>query len=78
MKILSGRKQYGPDEMATLQSDRDRFVGFRRPEIPLRPIDFAVVTATNLGIRETSDGQVFELEPGPNRCAVSHDASTID
>ena len=47
-------------------------------DIPPRPANYEAIIATNLGLEFPDDETAFELELGPNNCAVSRDAMTGD
>ena len=66
------------ESMDALGMNRDEFVEFVRSDMPPRPSNYEEIIATNLGERETSDEEAFELEQGPNNCAASRDALTGD
>ncbi len=64
--------------MDALSMDRDEFVEFVLSDMPPRPANYEDIIATNLGQRDASDDEAFELELGPNNCAASQDAMTSD
>ncbi|MFC6730609.1 MBL fold metallo-hydrolase, partial [Natronoarchaeum mannanilyticum] len=54
-----------------LSMDREAFVEFTVGNLPPRPANYERIVATNLGRDELSDDEAFEVELGPNNCAVS-------
>jgi glyoxylase-like metal-dependent hydrolase (beta-lactamase superfamily II) len=50
--------------------DRETFVDRICSDIPPRPANFERIVAINLGTETADDGTAFELELGPNNCAV--------
>ena len=58
------------DSVSLLSLDRDAFVARVAEELPPRPANYEEIVSVNLG-RETVDSETaFELELGPNNCAV--------
>jgi glyoxylase-like metal-dependent hydrolase (beta-lactamase superfamily II) len=62
------------DAMGALSMTREAFVEFILADMPPRPSNHEAIIATNLGRRETDDGEAFELELGPNNCAATQTA----
>ncbi len=59
------------DAVPLLSLDRESFVARVADDLPPRPANYEEIVAVNLG-RETVDAETaFELELGPNNCAVS-------
>jgi glyoxylase-like metal-dependent hydrolase (beta-lactamase superfamily II) len=59
------------ESVPLLSLDRDSFVARVADGLPPRPANYGEIVAVNLG-RETVDAEAaFELELGPNNCAVS-------
>ena len=50
--------------------DRDAFVDRVAEDLPPRPANFERIVATNLGTESLDDEDAFEVELGPNNCAV--------
>ncbi|MCO8253967.1 MBL fold metallo-hydrolase [Haladaptatus sp. AB618] len=58
------------DSVSLLSLDRDEFVARVADDLPPRPANYEEIVSVNLG-RETVDSETaFELELGPNNCAV--------
>jgi len=51
--------------------DRDAFVARVLEDMPPRPANYERIIAANLGRAEIEPAEAFELELGPNNCAVS-------
>lgn len=51
--------------------DREAFVDRITTDMPPRPKNYREIIATNLGRRDVDSEEAFELELGPNNCAVS-------
>jgi glyoxylase-like metal-dependent hydrolase (beta-lactamase superfamily II) len=60
--------------LGALSMDRERFVEFVTDDLPPRPANHERIVMTNLGREELADEEAFEVELGPNNCAVA-DAS---
>jgi glyoxylase-like metal-dependent hydrolase (beta-lactamase superfamily II) len=65
-------------ELAVLSMDEQTFVERILSEMPPRPANYERIIAANLGTRTVDDTEAFELELGPNNCAVSREAITGD
>ncbi|WP_439027895.1 MBL fold metallo-hydrolase [Haloarchaeobius sp. DT45] len=66
------------ETMDALTMDEDDFVDLVLSDMPPRPANYVDIIETNLGQREATDEEAFELELGPNNCAASQDALTSD
>jgi glyoxylase-like metal-dependent hydrolase (beta-lactamase superfamily II)/rhodanese-related sulfurtransferase len=64
--------------MDALTADEDEFVDTVLADMPPRPANYEDIIATNLGQRDATDAEAFELELGPNNCAASQSALTSD
>jgi hypothetical protein len=51
--------------------DEDEFVDYVLSDMPPRPANYEEIIETNLGRTDVDDAEAFELELGPNNCAVS-------
>lgn len=54
-----------------LSMSEDAFVDFVLADVTPRPANYAAIIDINLGARDASAEDAFELELGPNNCAVS-------
>jgi len=59
------------DRLDALSLDREAFVEFTVENLPPRPANHERIVATNLGRDELADDEAFEVELGPNNCAVA-------
>ncbi len=59
------------DSLALLGLDRDAFIDAVLADMPPQPANYETIIETNLGRIETTPMEAFELELGPNNCAVS-------
>jgi glyoxylase-like metal-dependent hydrolase (beta-lactamase superfamily II) len=64
--------------MDALTADEDEFVEVVLSDMPPRPANYVDIIETNLGQRDATDDEAFELELGPNNCAASQNALTSD
>ncbi|WP_158057625.1 MBL fold metallo-hydrolase [Halorussus halophilus] len=55
----------------SLPDDREAFVSRVVESLPPRPANFEAIVPTNLGTQDVDDETAFELELGPNNCAVA-------
>ncbi|WEL19596.1 MBL fold metallo-hydrolase [Candidatus Nanohalococcus occultus] len=62
--------------MEALEMEKQEFVRFVVSDMPPRPANYEEIIETNLGVKQQSDEQAFELELGPNNCAASKDSMT--
>ncbi|MFB6149680.1 MAG: MBL fold metallo-hydrolase [Halobacteriales archaeon] len=58
------------DRLAVFEQSEAAFVNDVVADMPPRPNNYQEIIATNLGKRSVSDTEAFELELGPNNCAV--------
>ncbi|MFB6302456.1 MAG: MBL fold metallo-hydrolase [Haloferacaceae archaeon] len=58
------------ERLDVLDLDEEAFVERVTADLPPRPANCAEIIGTNLGRRTTADEEAFELELGPNNCAV--------
>ncbi|WP_227355444.1 MBL fold metallo-hydrolase [Haladaptatus salinisoli] len=58
------------ESVPLLELDRERFVERVAGDLPPRPANYEEIVAVNLGRREVEEETAFELELGPNNCAV--------
>lgn len=56
--------------LTAFDEDREEFVDRITSELPPRPNNFEQIIAVNLGQETTTDSEAFQLELGPNNCAV--------
>ncbi|KAB1197494.1 MULTISPECIES: MBL fold metallo-hydrolase [Haloferax] len=66
------------DRMPALGMTREAFVDSFLSDAPPRPSNFEEIIAINLGRASADDDEAFELELGPNNCAVSEHPLTGD
>jgi len=59
------------EDLALLGLDRDAFVDRILDDMPPRPANYERLIRTNLGLETLDAEEGFELELGPNNCAVS-------
>ena len=59
------------ERVAALSMDEESFVRHVTEDLPPRPANFERIIAANLGTDELDDRTAFEVELGPNSCAVS-------
>ena len=59
------------ERLDVLSLSEDEFVETILADMPPRPANYGEIIAINLGREEADDGEAFELELGPNNCAVS-------
>ncbi|WP_121742420.1 MBL fold metallo-hydrolase [Natronorubrum halophilum] len=59
------------DRLATLSMDEDEFVTHTTNDLPTRPANHERIVAANLGLEDIDEETAFELELGPNNCAVA-------
>ncbi len=59
------------DRLAALSMDEAEFVARATDDLPPRPANYERIVATNLGDEAVDDETAFELELGPNNCAVA-------
>jgi len=59
------------DRLDLLSLDRAAFVDRILADVPPRPANYERIIETNLGRATVEDEEAFELELGPNNCAVS-------
>ena len=57
----------------SLPDDREAFVSRMLETLPARPANFERIVPANLGTETVDDETAFELELGPNNCAVAAD-----
>ncbi|USZ68985.1 MBL fold metallo-hydrolase [Halorussus salilacus] len=60
-------------ERISLPDDRGAFVSRVLDSLPPRPANYEEIIPANLGTEEVDDDEAFELELGPNNCAVAAD-----
>ncbi len=58
------------DSVSLLSLDRDAFVARVADELPPRPANYEDIVSLNLGAETVDSETAFELELGPNNCAV--------
>ncbi|WP_227375686.1 MBL fold metallo-hydrolase [Haladaptatus halobius] len=58
------------ESVPLLELDRERFVERVADDLPPRPANYEEIVAVNLGERDVGEETAFELELGPNNCAV--------
>jgi glyoxylase-like metal-dependent hydrolase (beta-lactamase superfamily II)/rhodanese-related sulfurtransferase len=58
------------DRVPALSMDEDAFVAFVTENMSTQPANFERIVDVNLGHETVDDGTAFELELGPNNCAV--------
>lgn len=58
-------------ELDILGVDRDVFVERVSGDLPPRPANFETIIEANIGTQQVTEDEAFELELGPNNCAVS-------
>ncbi|WP_440765558.1 MBL fold metallo-hydrolase [Natronorubrum sp. DTA7] len=58
------------DRLAALSMDEDEFVAHATSDLPTRPANHERIVAANLGLEDIDEETAFELELGPNNCAV--------
>ncbi|WP_458206026.1 MBL fold metallo-hydrolase [Haladaptatus sp. NG-SE-30] len=58
------------ESVPLLELDRERFVERVASELPPRPANYEEIVAVNLGETSVEEETAFELELGPNNCAV--------
>ena len=59
------------ERLRAFEEDREAFVERLLDDLPPRPANFERIIAINLGQESASATEAFELELGPNNCAVS-------
>jgi len=59
------------ERLDALSMDREAFVEFAVENLPPRPANHERIVATNLGRDELDNDEAFEVELGPNNCAVA-------
>ncbi len=59
------------DRLAALSMTEDEFVTHATSDLPPRPANHGRIVATNLGLEDVDPETAFELELGPNNCAVA-------
>ncbi|SEO81566.1 Glyoxylase, beta-lactamase superfamily II [Halogranum amylolyticum] len=59
------------ERLAALSMDEDEFVEFSVSHMPPQPANYETIVETNLGRHEADEEEAFELELGPNNCAVA-------
>ncbi|ADQ67314.1 zn-dependent hydrolase, glyoxylase [Halogeometricum borinquense DSM 11551] len=59
------------DRLPALSMDEAEFVEYVLDDMPPRPANYEEIIEMNLGRSEVEDDEAFELELGPNNCAVS-------
>nr|WP_267620269.1 MBL fold metallo-hydrolase [Halobium salinum] len=59
------------ERLRALSLDEDAFVEHVVDDLPPRPANYERIVETNLGSATVDDAEAFELELGPNNCAVS-------
>ena len=64
------------ERLSALSMDEEAFVEFVLSDVPPRPANFEEIIEINLGRREATDGEAFDLELGPNNCAATRTAPT--
>nr|WP_210423491.1 MBL fold metallo-hydrolase [Halorussus marinus] len=60
-------------ERISLAADREAFVSRVTDSLPPRPANYERIIPANLGTERVDDEAAFELELGPNNCAVTPD-----
>jgi glyoxylase-like metal-dependent hydrolase (beta-lactamase superfamily II)/rhodanese-related sulfurtransferase len=58
------------ERLDLLDLSEDEFVETILSDVPPRPANFEEIIAINLGRESTDDDEAFELELGPNNCAI--------
>ena len=61
------------DRLPAFSQDRETFVEASLSGMPPRPNNYREIIETNLGRSAVDDDEAFELELGPNNCAVAAD-----
>ncbi len=59
------------DRLAALSLTEDEFVARATSDLPPRPANDERIVAVNLGLEDIDEETAFELELGPNNCAVA-------
>ncbi|MFB6135649.1 MAG: MBL fold metallo-hydrolase [Halobacteriaceae archaeon] len=59
------------ERVAAFGADRTAFVERVATDLPPRPANYERIVAVNLGRRDVDDEAAFDLELGPNNCAVT-------
>ncbi|MGQ3411789.1 MBL fold metallo-hydrolase [Natrinema sp. LN54] len=59
------------DQLAALSMDENEFVEHTTSDLPPRPANDERIVAVNLGLEAIDEETAFELELGPNNCAVA-------
>ncbi|WP_436343061.1 MBL fold metallo-hydrolase [Natronorubrum sp. FCH18a] len=59
------------DRLAALSMTEDEFVAHATNDLPARPSNHERIVAVNLGLEDVDGETAFELELGPNNCAVA-------
>ncbi|MFC6769343.1 MBL fold metallo-hydrolase, partial [Natrinema soli] len=59
------------DRLAALSMDEAEFVAHVTNDLPPRPPNHERIVAVNLGLEDVDGETAFELELGPNNCAVA-------
>ncbi|SFR41636.1 MBL fold metallo-hydrolase [Halogeometricum limi] len=59
-------------ELSALSLSESAFVDHVTNDMPPRPANYEEIIETNLGRADVDDAEAFELELGPNNCAVSN------
>ncbi len=62
------------EDLKALSMNEDDFVEYIVSDMPPRPANFDKIIPANLGDREASDEEAFEMELGPNNCAATKKA----
>lgn len=62
-------------DLPTFAMDREEFVTHVCSDMPPRPANYQTIIAANLGTHPVDDEAAFELELGPNNCAVGTDSA---
>lgn len=63
------------DRLSVFSRPREEWVDAVVSEMPPRPANFERIIDVNLGREDVGDDEAFELELGPNNCAVSPEAA---
>jgi glyoxylase-like metal-dependent hydrolase (beta-lactamase superfamily II) len=59
------------DRLPAFSMGEDEFVEYVLSDMPPRPANYEEIIETNLGHADVDDADAFELELGPNNCAVT-------
>jgi hypothetical protein len=59
------------DRLDALEMDESTFVEYVLGNLPPRPANDETILSVNMGLESVDEETAFELELGPNNCAVS-------